>query len=227
MRIWYCWYAPFLIMMAWYKQIIFALPLLAAVIIRFYFRINIVFGNDVNQLIIWLIAGDLSFEYITSTTESVIYSPGSIIGDWTVTGNTDVFVVSILSRYIKVGNYPYGLRYSCFLQVPPVSYFASTTSSVQTSFLSIIGDCYQISFWYAFRFDRYNVKTTEDFKVILDGHIIYTTIPTTSNFVQVTTRSITAASTSISLTFSLTVTDGGHTQYQNINIVAVSLLHFC
>jgi hypothetical protein len=165
------------------------------------------------------------------------YDPGSVIGDWTVSGNVNIYIINKLSTNFEFDNYPYGLQYSCFLEVKPYPFYNyEITSSIQKTFpYTIIGDCYHLSFWYAFRKGYYEIPSRlgtaiRDFKVILDGHIIYTTIPEpyVSDFVQVITGSIKAASTSINLTISITQSSALKlSYYQNIGINAVSLLHYC
>ncbi len=159
-----------------------------------------------------LAGGDFSFEYITTTTTYVLYRSGSIIGDWTTTGN--VYIVNGYRIGMPSSN-PNGLLYECMLQTAT----SLSRSSIKKTFTNLVlGATYRLSFYHALRLNYYGPMS---YSVIVGGTPAYSTVPSTNTWEKVTLSDFIADSTSISLEFAISSTDNLD---RDMGINAVNLL---
>jgi hypothetical protein len=148
------------------------------------------------------ISGDSSFEHITTSNDYIYYPSGSIIGDWTTSG-TGVYIV--YTGVLNVDPNPNGLLYSCMLQTSA----SSTTVYIEKTFTNVVvGNSYSVSFWNVLRpFFFTEMNPPMSFSVILGGITVYSTIPSTLTWLELSTSATIASSTSITLRFQISSTD--------------------
>ena len=150
------------------------------------------------------------FENVVSTTSFVYYVIGSVIGGWTTGGIYSVGYngpsnpgggIGILSTQNNIGfasPFPSNLQYACWIATinNAQSFITRTLTGV------VVGYAYFVSFWITCR-SGYPYPPSQSFTVVMDGVTVYSTSPSSTSWVLVTSATNTALHTSMTLMFQL------------------------
>jgi hypothetical protein len=148
-------------------------------------------ANLIKQIIIIAVFAEADFEGITTekSKDFNMFSKAGPMGkDWTLSGYA---IIAKFHAFYSFENYPPNLGYSCYLYARK-----ETKSFIERTFDNlVIGQSYRLSFYYA---PTTSLEATS-FEVSLGDQLVYSTLPTSKDFEQVFTQSITAATTSLTV----------------------------
>ena len=136
-------------------------------------------------------------------------------GGWTVSALTTVAgITASTSNAVPFATpFPGGLTRACWLQY---------TSSIVRTLDVMIGATYHITFYTTLRDNQQTTPAT--FQVMLGDTIVFTGLPSSTAWVQYTSSSVVATSSSMDLTFSTTANGA---QYQDMGLNAITLYVTC
>ena len=160
------------------------------------------------------------FENVVSTTSFAYYVIGSVIGGWTTGGIYSVGYngpsnpgggIGILSTQNNIGfasPFPSNLQYACWIATinNAQSFITRTLTGV------VVGYAYFVSFWITCR-SGYPYPPSQSFTVVMDGVTVYSTSPSSTSWVLVTSATNTALHTSMTLMFQLSNLGGSGYDY--------------
>jgi hypothetical protein len=121
-----------------------------------------------------------------------MFSKPALIGkDWTLSGYAYIAKLSQFGYYFNYSKLaPASLNYFCLI------YAHSRVSSLERTFDNlVVGKAYRLSFYYA----PSPGFQAASFEVSLGNQLVYSTVPSTSGWEQVSTNSITATSNSLTV----------------------------
>ena len=160
------------------------------------------------------------FENVVSTTSFAYYVIGSVIGGWTTGGIYSVGYngpinpgggIGILSTQNSIGfasPFPSNLQYACWIATinNAQAFITRTATGI------LVGNAYFVSFWITCRSGS-PYPPSQSFTVVMDGVTVYSTSPSSTSWVLVTSATNTALHTSMTLMFQLSNLGGSGYDY--------------
>ena len=181
-------------------------------------------GSGASNAVSDLWDATFDFENIVITTNFVNFGPvGSVLGGWTAGGNllnqdARVAIVSSQNGIGYASPFPNNLQYTCVLQTVSSGQLISSITRRLTGMVA--GSSYFVSFWATCR-GGYECPPSQSFTVLLDGVTVYSTSPTSTSWVLVSSTTSTALNTSMNLVFQLSNLGNGNDIDMAIDAIAL------
>ena len=171
------------------------------------------------------------FENVVSTSNFQYYVVGSVIGGWTTGGiysvglsggdgnpGGGICIISSTNNIGFVSPFPSNLQYACWIQ----TINNAKASITRTLTGLVVGNAYFVSFWATCRSGS-ECPPSQSFTVLMDAVTVYSTSPSSTSWVLVTSVPNIALHTSMTLMFQVNNLLGGSGQDCGVAIDALAL----